>query len=105
MARQETGLMRLAINPACAIQRTHSGNISGAENARANVNSSGEHLLLRTANTEDGARLDIKARGFWKNRWKCAFFDIRVFYPNAQSNQLSQLHDLCLASVNHQLSA
>ena len=47
----------------------------------------GEHLLLRTANTEDGARLDIKARVFWENRWQCAFFDIRVFYPNAQSNR------------------
>ena len=46
---------------------------------------------IRTANTEDGARLDVKARGFWENRWQCAFFDIRVFYPNAQSNQLSQL--------------
>ena len=47
----------------------------------------GEHLLLRTANTEDGAWLDIKARVFWENRWQCAFFDIRVFYPNAQSNR------------------
>ncbi len=51
----------------------------------------GGHLSLRTANTEDGARLDVKAQGFWENRWQCAFFDIRVFYPNAQSNQLSQL--------------
>ena len=51
----------------------------------------GEHFSLRTANTEDGARLDVKARGFWENRLQCAFFDVRVFYPNAQSNQSSSL--------------
>ena len=39
----------------------------------------GEHHSLRTANTEDGARLDVKARGFWENRWQCAFFDISFF--------------------------
>ena len=49
----------------------------------------GEHFSLRTANMEDGARLDVKARGFWENRLQCAFFDVRVFYPNAQSNQSS----------------
>ena len=50
----------------------------------------GERLSNRTANTEDGARLDVKARGFW-DRMQCAFFDIRVFYPNAQSNRSAQL--------------
>ena len=25
----------------------------------------GEHMHLRSANTEDGARLDVRARGFW----------------------------------------
>ncbi len=43
----------------------------------------GEKLSHRTANTEDGARLDVKVQ--------CEFFDIRVFYPNAQSNRSAQL--------------
>ena len=46
----------------------------------------GETLALRSANSEDGARLDIRARGFW-NRSQDAFFDVRVFYPNAPSNR------------------
>ena len=45
----------------------------------------GETLTLRSANSEDGARLDIRARGFW-NRSQDAFFDVRVFHPNAPSN-------------------
>ena len=49
----------------------------------------GERLFHRTANVEEEARLDVKARGFW-DRMQCAFFDIRVFYPNAQSNHTSQ---------------
>ncbi len=40
----------------------------------------GERLSHRTANTEDGARLDVKARGFW-DRMQCAFFDIGFFTP------------------------
>ena len=40
----------------------------------------------RSANTDDGARLDIHARGFW-NASQDAFFDVRVFYPNASSNR------------------
>ena len=45
---------------------------------------SGEILNHRTANREDGARLDIRARGFW-NGAQDAFFDVRVFHPNASS--------------------
>ena len=45
---------------------------------------SGELLNPRSANREDGARLDIRARGFW-NRAQDAFFDVRVFHPNASS--------------------
>ena len=37
-----------------------------------------------SANREDGARLDISARGFW-NGAQDAFFDVRVFHPNASS--------------------
>ncbi len=45
---------------------------------------SGEILHHRTANKEDGARLDIRARGFWSGA-QDAFFDVRVFHPNAFS--------------------
>ena len=46
----------------------------------------GETLTARSANTDDNARLDIRARGFWNNS-QDAFFDVRVFYPNAPSNR------------------
>ena len=42
----------------------------------------GEFFNEKTANTEDNARLDIKAQGFWGS----AFFDVRVFNPYASSN-------------------
>ena len=51
----------------------------------------GERVSFRTANMEDGAQLDVKACGFWGNSMQCAFSDVRVFHPNAQSNQLSNL--------------
>ena len=38
------------------------------------------------ANKEDGARLDVHARGFWE-RQRSAFFDVRVCHPNAESYQ------------------
>ena len=47
---------------------------------------SGECLHNRTANRDEEARLDVSARGVWR-RGERAFFDIRVFYPNAQSYQ------------------
>ena len=49
--------------------------------------------LGRSANREDGARLDIRATGFW-NHAQDAFFDIRVFYPFASSYQNSRLQSL-----------
>ena len=45
---------------------------------------SGEIILPRTANKQDEARLDIRAKGFW-SRQQDAFFDVRVFHPNASS--------------------
>ena len=45
----------------------------------------GEILSLRTAIKTDGARLDIRARGFWSIA-QDAYFDVRVFHPNASSN-------------------
>lgn len=47
---------------------------------------SGENFDARSTNTSDGARVDIRARGFW-NATQDAFFDVRVFYPNAPSNR------------------
>ena len=51
---------------------------------------SGENMTARTANTDDGARVDSRARGFW-NMSQDAFFDVRVFYPNASSNYSTDL--------------
>ena len=44
-----------------------------------------ETMSYRTANVEEGARLDIKAQGFWGNDRQCAFFDVRVFNPLAHT--------------------
>ena len=45
----------------------------------------GEKLTRHSVNVKDGARLDVRARGFW-NRSQEAFFDVQVFHPNASSN-------------------
>ena len=45
---------------------------------------SGENILPRTSNKQEEARVDIKAKGFW-SRQQSAFFDVRVFHPNAPS--------------------
>ena len=37
--------------------------------------------------TQDGARLDVAADGFWGSRFERAFFDVRVFNPYAPSNK------------------
>ena len=44
-----------------------------------------EQLTHRSANREDGARLDIVATSFWGRDRQRAFFDVRVFNPFAQS--------------------
>ena len=44
----------------------------------------GETIIPQSANRKDDARVDIRTRGFW-GRQQCAFLDIRVFHPNAQS--------------------
>ena len=54
----------------------------------------GEQLNNRTANRSDEARLDIRARGVWA-RGQQAFFDLRVFDPNAcryLNKSLKQCH-------------
>ena len=45
----------------------------------------GEPLTRRSANREDGARLDIVAENFWGRDQQRVFFDIRVFNPLALS--------------------
>ena len=45
----------------------------------------GETMSHATAVTEDEARLDIRVQGFWGNQHQRAFFDVRVFNPNAPS--------------------
>ena len=47
----------------------------------------GETLTGASAISEDGARLDIAASGFWGGRHNRAFFDVRVFNPYASSNR------------------
>ncbi len=42
-------------------------------------------MRYRTSNRQDDARLDIKARGFWR-RGQDAYFDIRVTHVNARYN-------------------
>ena len=44
----------------------------------------GENILPRTSNKQEEARVDIKAKGFCC-RQQSAFFDVRVFHPNAPS--------------------
>ena len=46
-----------------------------------------ESLSLRTANQDVGARLDIKASGFWDSWFEPTFFDVRIFNPYAPSNR------------------
>ena len=47
----------------------------------------GEVLSHATAISDDGARLDIAANGFWCGCFEQAFFDVRVFNPHAPSNR------------------
>ena len=55
---------------------------------------SGEQFQDRTANSEDGARLDVRAQGFWEAKHQGAFFDIRVFNPYATSNCKSTMESV-----------
>ena len=51
---------------------------------------SGETMTFHSAIIDVGARLDIRARGFW-NAAQDAFFDARMFYPKASSNRSSPI--------------
>ena len=50
----------------------------------------GETIVPATANRQDEARADIHARGFWGQQ-QGAFFDVRVFHPNAPSYRNSAI--------------
>ena len=50
-----------------------------------------EQLTHRTANREDGARLDIVAESFWGRDRQCAFLNVRVFNPFARSYRNTSL--------------
>jgi hypothetical protein len=45
-----------------------------------------ERFPLRSANTKDESRPDIKANGFWQEG-RTAFFDVRVTHVNAESQR------------------
>ena len=51
----------------------------------------GEMLTGASANTEDGARWDIAANGFWGGRFERTYFDVRVFNPQAPTNRQQSL--------------
>ena len=44
-------------------------------------------LTGSSSNTHFGARLDIAANGFLGGRYKCTFFDVRIFNPHAPTNR------------------
>ena len=56
-----------------------------------NLHLTGEAMSHRTANIEDGARLDIMAQGFWGGDKVRAFFEVRVFNPFAHTYQNQSL--------------
>ena len=50
-----------------------------------------ETMTAATANTSDGARLDIAMNRFWGGRFERTFVDVRVFNPYAPSNRNSTI--------------
>ena len=52
---------------------------------------SGETFRLRSSSTEDHARLDISAEGFWGHRFQRVLFDVRVFCPLSATNSSRSL--------------
>ena len=52
---------------------------------------SGEYLSGASANSQDGARLDVAMNGLWGGRYEKTYLDIRVFNPFAPSNRHSNL--------------
>ena len=46
-----------------------------------------DQLNGASANSQDGARLDVSANGVWGGRFQKTYFDVRVFNPLAPSNR------------------
>ena len=46
-----------------------------------------DQLSGATANSQEGARLDVSANGVWGGRYQKTYFDVRVFNPHAPSNK------------------
>ena len=59
----------------------------------------GESIHLQSANWQEEARPDIKAKGF-RCRQQNAFFDIRVFHPNAPSYRNTSISSLYRSQEN-----
>lgn len=51
-----------------------------------------EVLTGATTNSQDGARLDIAANGFWGGSFEKTYFDVRVFNPHAPSNRHTNVY-------------
>ena len=47
----------------------------------------GETFTDSTANTQDGARLDIAANELWGGRFERTYVDVRIFNPHPPSNR------------------
>ena len=54
----------------------------------------GKILLQKSNSTDDEARLDISACGFWGGRFQKTYFDVRIFNPLAQSYRSSAISSL-----------
>ena len=50
----------------------------------------GDTLSTHSAATNDDARLDVVASGFWGGRFERTFLDVRIFNPHAPSNKSLQ---------------
>ena len=64
----------------------------------------GETFELRSTNIEDDARLDVKARGFYR-QGQVAFFDIRIVHLNAESNKSQPTEKILLRHENEKKRA
>ena len=58
-----------------------------------------EQQLNATAKLQDNVRLDTRAKRFWIKSQK-AFFDVRVFKPNAKSHLRQTLKQCCAINEN-----
>ena len=61
----------------------------------------GESFPLRSTNTEEGARLGIKAQNFWDKSKQSTFFDVRIFNSHAPSN-CTLSSDACYKRHEHE---